>query len=50
MNNTKTIEELRAYHEQLKELVTALKRLEERNNQRVRSTTAHPIRLGHIER
>ena len=29
MNDIKTIEELRAYHERLKEVVTALKRLEE---------------------
>ena len=29
MNDIKTIEELRAYHKRLKEVVTALKRLEE---------------------
>ena len=29
MNDIKTIEELRAYHERLKAVVTALKRLEE---------------------
>ena len=29
MNDIKTIEELRAYHERLKEVVMALKRLEE---------------------
>jgi hypothetical protein len=29
MNDIKTIEELRTYHERLKEVVTALKRVEE---------------------
>jgi len=33
MNDIKTIEELRAYHERLKEVVTALKRLEERDKE-----------------
>lgn len=33
MNDIKTIEELRMYHERLKEVVTALQRLEEGTNQ-----------------
>ena len=41
MNDIKTIEELRAYHERLKGVVMALKRLEERTkNQRVKPPTS----------
>jgi hypothetical protein len=40
MNDINTIEELRAYHERLKEVVMALKRLEERANQRVKPPTS----------
>jgi hypothetical protein len=40
MNDIKTIEELRAYRERLKEVVTALKRLEKRTkNQRFKPPT-----------
>ena len=43
MNDIKSIEELRAYLEKLKKVMTALQRLEERTkNQRVKeSTPAH---------
>jgi hypothetical protein len=41
MNDIKTIEELRAHHERLKAVVTALKRLEERTkDQRVKPPTS----------
>jgi hypothetical protein len=40
MNDIETIKEPMAYHERLKEVVTALKRLEERTNQRVKPTTS----------
>ena len=39
MNDIKTIEELRAHHERLKEVVTALKRLEERERKVTQSGT-----------
>jgi len=40
MNDIKTIEELRAYHERLKEVVMALQRLEEGTNQRIKPPTS----------
>ena len=42
MNDMKSIEELRVYHERLKAVVTALKRLEERTKKE--SLKAEPIR------
>ena len=42
MNDIKTIEELCAYNERLKEVVTALKRLEGKTNQRVKPTLLIP--------
>jgi hypothetical protein len=36
MNDIKTIEEPRAYHERLKSVLTALQRLEEGTNQRIK--------------
>jgi len=36
MNDIKTIEELRAYHERLKGVLTALQRLEKGTNQRIK--------------
>lgn len=58
MNDIKTIEELRAYHERLKEVVTALQRLEKRERKVTQSganpsplfTALHPaLRGSHAE-
>jgi len=48
MNNIKTIIELRAHHERFKEVVTTLKRLEERSkNQWVKADSPTPQRATH---